>query len=386
LLEIAHGSAFKGSRRSQDFLKYIVGRKLEGNLDALKERIIGVELFGRSPDYATAEDAIVRVTASDVRRRLLQHYGKYGAASAIRIELPPGTYIPEFRYGAPVPRMRRSAVVLLAALFAAIGLWKACSIVFPSKAVLPWSVFFAGAHQTIVVTSDTDLVEVQDLTGANVPLSDYANGKYIPGLESLDAETRQLCLRLRGDHCASIDTTIAVAISDLARSYSQTVHARGARSLTLSDFQSDDNFIFLGSPRSNPWSALFDDQLDYTFDYDRASKREVIRNKHPRSGEPPLYIPTALGWETGQAFAIVAFVSNPNQKGHVLVLAGSNAEGTQSAANFVADLPLLASTLERNGIRPAGPAQPFEALLRLRTLAGSPRAFEVLAFHRLPQK
>jgi hypothetical protein len=246
--------------------------------------------------------------------------------------------------------------------------------------------FFSAPFQTTVVTSDTDLVEVQDLTGVNVPLSDYANQKYVPNLDSLDLETRQLCLRLRGDHCASVDTAIALLISGLARSYSQNVRARAARSLTLSDFQSDDNFIFLGSPRSNPWSSLFEDQLDFTFDYDRAMKREVIHNKHPRSGEAPLYVPTALGWETGQAFAIVAFLANPNQKGHVLLLAGSNAEGTQSAANFVADLPLLASTLERNGIAPNGPAQPFEALLRLRTLAGSPRGFEILAFHRLPQK
>jgi hypothetical protein len=282
--------------------------------------------------------------------------------------------------------MRRGAIVSLTLLLAAIILWKARSLVLPSKAVLPWSVFFAGARQTILVTSDTDLVEVQDLTGMNVLLSDYANQKYVPNLDSLDATTRQLCLRLRGDHCASIDTTIALAISGLARTYSQNVHARAARSLTLSDFQSDDNFIFLGSPRSNPWSSLFDDQLDFTFDYDRAFKREVIRNKHPRPSEPVVYVPTALGWETGQAFAIVAFVANPNQKGHVLLLAGSNAEGTQSAANFVADLPLLAGTLERNGIPPAGSAQPFEALLRLRTMAGSARSFEILAFRRLPEK
>ena len=343
-------------------------------------------MFGRSPDYATAEDAIVRVTASDVRRRLLQHYGEYGAASRIRIELPPGTYIPEFHYGGAKPRMRRGAIVALTLLLAAIGLWELRAIVFPSEAILPWSVFFSGPLPTTVVTSDTDLVEVQDLTGVNVLLSDYANQKYVPNLDSLDAPTRRLCLRLRGDHCASVDTAIALLISGLARAYSQDVHARAARSLTLSDFQSDDNFILLGSPRSNPWSALFDEQLDFTFDYDGALKREVVRNKHPRSNEAPLYVPTALGWETGQAFAIVAFLSNPNQKGHVLLLAGSNAEGTQSAANFVADLPLLARTLEHNAIPAAGPAQSFEALLHLRTLAGSPRGFEILAFHRLPQK
>ena len=53
----------------------------------MKERVIGIKLFGRDPSYDTGEDAIVRVTASDVRRRLLQHYGKYGFTSEFRISL-----------------------------------------------------------------------------------------------------------------------------------------------------------------------------------------------------------------------------------------------------------------------------------------------------------
>lgn len=401
LLEILHSSAFKGSGRSQDFLKYIVEKALEGSPEALKERTIGIELFGRSPAYATAEDAIVRVTASAVRRRLLQHYGGYGAATGMRIELPAGSYVPEFRspagrnaletYAAPKLRSARRVLLPLALLAVlcglGLGLWKTRSNGSPAKTVLPWPVFFGGPDQTqtTIVTSDTDLVTVQDLTGFNIPLADYANRKYLPNPDSLDAATRQLCLRLRGDHCASIDTGIVLSISDLARAYSQNIRARSARSLTLGDLESDDNFIFLGSPRSNPWSELFEDQLDFSFAYDGTLKKEVIRNKHPQPGELPLYVPTARGWETGRAFAIAAFVNNPGQEGQVLLLAGSNAEGTQSAAEFVADLPLLSDTLQRHGIQPAGPVQHFEALLRLRTMAGSPRSFEVLAFHRLPE-
>jgi hypothetical protein len=56
------------------------------------------EVFGRSPSYDTGEDAIVRVTASDVRKRLLQHYDRYGSASEFRINLPLGSYIPEIIY------------------------------------------------------------------------------------------------------------------------------------------------------------------------------------------------------------------------------------------------------------------------------------------------
>jgi hypothetical protein len=33
-----------------------------------------IEVFGRSPDYDTAEDPVVRLRAADVRKRLAQYY------------------------------------------------------------------------------------------------------------------------------------------------------------------------------------------------------------------------------------------------------------------------------------------------------------------------
>ena len=95
LKEVIEGDVFKGSHRSGQFLQYIVDQAVAGHFDSLKERVIGMELFGRSASYDTGDDAIVRVTASDVRKRLLQHYGRYGATSGFRISLPSGSYIPE---------------------------------------------------------------------------------------------------------------------------------------------------------------------------------------------------------------------------------------------------------------------------------------------------
>jgi hypothetical protein len=74
LAEITEGAAFKGSHRSAQFLEYVVQQSASGNIERLKERLIGVELFGRLPSYDTSDDAIVRVTATDVQKRLLQHY------------------------------------------------------------------------------------------------------------------------------------------------------------------------------------------------------------------------------------------------------------------------------------------------------------------------
>jgi len=101
LKEVIEGDVFKGSHRSGQFLQYIIDQVIAGHFESLKERVIGMELFGRSASYDTGDDAIVCVTASDVRKRLLQHYGLYGSTSEYRINLPSGSYIPEI---ARVPR------------------------------------------------------------------------------------------------------------------------------------------------------------------------------------------------------------------------------------------------------------------------------------------
>jgi len=69
LKEVIEGDVFKGSHRSGQFLQYIIDQAIAGHFDSLKERVIGMELFGRSASYDTGDDAIVRVTASDVRKR-----------------------------------------------------------------------------------------------------------------------------------------------------------------------------------------------------------------------------------------------------------------------------------------------------------------------------
>src|SRR5258708_37389543 len=94
LREVLESPAFRGSRRCQQFLQHVVEKAISGHYDELKERILGVELFGRSSVYDTGEDAIVRVTASDVRKRLHQFYAD--TSSSIRIEIPSGSYGPEF--------------------------------------------------------------------------------------------------------------------------------------------------------------------------------------------------------------------------------------------------------------------------------------------------
>jgi len=89
-------SYFNQSRRSVTFLRFITDHTLSGDAEKLKERTLGIEIFGRSPAYDTASDPVVRVTASEIRKRLAQYYQEPGHEDELRISLPSGAYIPEF--------------------------------------------------------------------------------------------------------------------------------------------------------------------------------------------------------------------------------------------------------------------------------------------------
>src|SRR6202453_740783 len=91
-------SHFSQSRRFPSFLRYVVEKTLAGQEDALKERTLGVEIFGRRADYDTASDPIVRVTAAEIRKRIAQYYQDPGHESELRVSLPPGSYIPQFHW------------------------------------------------------------------------------------------------------------------------------------------------------------------------------------------------------------------------------------------------------------------------------------------------
>jgi hypothetical protein len=89
---------FRTSNRSKQFLAYVVQHTLEGNHEPLKERTIGAKLFQRPAGYSTGDDPVVRVQAGEVRRRLEQYHHAALNHSPVRIELPVGSYAPEFRW------------------------------------------------------------------------------------------------------------------------------------------------------------------------------------------------------------------------------------------------------------------------------------------------
>lgn len=96
LRQVLASPQFCNSKRYPALLEYVVEHVLAGNTEMLKERTLGVEVFGRRPDYDTNTDTVVRYTASEVRKRLLLYYSELDHTPPVRISLPPGSYVPEF--------------------------------------------------------------------------------------------------------------------------------------------------------------------------------------------------------------------------------------------------------------------------------------------------
>ena len=87
------------SPRLVKLLRYIGEKHFRGEDDQLKEYNIAVELFGRPADYFNpSDDAIARVEAHRLRKRLKEYYDSEGKDHVIRISIPPGSYNPVFSH------------------------------------------------------------------------------------------------------------------------------------------------------------------------------------------------------------------------------------------------------------------------------------------------
>jgi hypothetical protein len=279
-----------------------------------------------------------------------------------------------------------AAILILAATF---GWWlRAMNRPTPSlttSPILPWSALFNASAFPHLITSDPNVDTVQGITKANLSLSDYANHKYIPEPNTLTPEQIHFCkILLSADSsAASTDSPITAKIAEIAQTFSKKLVVQTSRNFQLSFLSNNDNFIFLGSPRSNPWFSLFSGALNFQFVYNPQMGSEFIRNLHPQNSEQATYVPSANGGGTGYSFAIIAFVQNPDQNGGVLLLAGADGEGTAAAGDFVTDLIRMSRALQNCGITPSGSIRHFEMLLRTDTMAGVSRGANIMACHIL---
>jgi len=97
---IVASDVFRRSARMERFLMVAVERTLTGQPEKLKEYALGRDVFNRGEDYDPRSDSIVRVEAQRLRRKLREYYESQGRSDLVIVEVPPGSYVPLFRYRA----------------------------------------------------------------------------------------------------------------------------------------------------------------------------------------------------------------------------------------------------------------------------------------------
>ena len=96
--ELLESDMFRRSPQMERFLKLVVERSLLGHPEELKEYVLGRDVFNRGEDYDPRADAIVRVEAQRLRRKLREYYESHASADLVLIDLPAGSYVAVFRY------------------------------------------------------------------------------------------------------------------------------------------------------------------------------------------------------------------------------------------------------------------------------------------------
>ena len=109
LERVLESPGFARNERLSRFLRFVVEGHLDGKDSELKESVIGVEVFGRGPNFDSRLDPVVRTEAIRLRARLSDYYSKDGKADSLVIELPKGGYVPRFHEAAAEPPVTETA-------------------------------------------------------------------------------------------------------------------------------------------------------------------------------------------------------------------------------------------------------------------------------------
>jgi|GEM_PF-1796967 len=386
---ILAGDEFCSSRRSSELLRHIVERALTGDVESLKERLLGVEIFHRRSDYDTSTDAIVRVTANDVRRRLANFYTEH-SAQPMRISLPLGSYVPDFiRLAAPhtgpgaerpkdqsakpgnilapvnigigglpvladvdkarSPRMTAPVTLALCIGIAfGLGWWlRAIShgrgisqddhnYAFYNEILGPIG---ANAQEdTEIALTNPHVLLYLGLNDASPPLGN--NPIDIPVPPDMASVLNQTANDNQANfpfHHFFVDTTnytglgeatAAFGLARLLQATGRSAHLTEARFLNW-EAARQEQLVILGAPHESAFVQSTLSAANFTIGYDN------IHNAHPLPGEQANYVKSRHG-DVLEDYGLIWMTKSPSGS-RVLVLAGLSSSGTVGVGEFFSD-------------------------------------------------
>lgn len=369
LENVASSPYFRNSRRYPAFLRYVVEHTVSGQVEVLKERNIGMAVFGRAPDYDTNYDPIVRIIAGEVRKRLSQYYEGAGDRADIKIQLPTGTYIPEFvriakthqtlsppppPVEAPVairvaePRWRSRWIWLLAALLGLLSLGSAMWL-RPTGESFVWAPIL-NTTKPITITVGPPHTS-PDATEGDPSIIEHLSNP--------------------AGHVSLPSAMALSASSGYLEAHGKQFRVLSASLTSLQDLNSRPVILIGGL--NNPWTMRFLAPLRFHFASDPV---RIMDTKDPKSHA--WAIDLTKPYKAAEVdYALVALFHSQTTDAPVLVIAGVGANATEAASRFLTASDQIARL---DGLVRAHPhASNIEVVLKVQSIQGQPGTASIVA-------
>jgi len=400
---LAHPT-FKNSRRCVILLRHLIERALAGDHDAIKERTLGIEVFGRSVEYDTNSDPIVRMTANEIRKRLAQCYQESDRQPIVKIRLVPGTYVPQFDFGEPDPSllvegaevfeeapasvhkepeenevvpsvrsavrgrawMTAAAVGVLAVAVAAAVLVR--SPFFRSTQYRIWEPLLDASQPVTVCVGSFNALDARPHADDPASWADQVNRMIFDRVVPQPSESR-----LQLPVVPMVDVMVAGKLSNWLGAHHKPSTVQRDANLTLEDLRKGP--VALIGEFDNPWTLILLSDLRYHVRVDPATLDEWIEDsQHPAnrawtgSGK--------LGYtDSSVDYAIVTRFLDPDTGQWILEAGGLGMHGTESAGELITD-PEYSKMLPAN-LRSG--RRNFQIVLRTTVIGGNTGPPEIVA-------
>jgi len=329
---------FRGSKRYPAMLKYVVSAAIDGRSSDLKERTLGVEVFGRDPNYDTSADPVVRISAGEVRKRIAQYYHENGNSSSLQIELPLGSYAPEFIPRTPeapgeqafeiggrlsqihgnAPESRRRLWVVLLSLGALVLIGAVAGTYIYRKAAAGkttvsdklWGPLVKPTGPILIVVGTSHNSKLRVPETAETTFFDHMTGPY---------------------HHVSVATATALAnLAGVLRQRGIAYEIKEDTETSLTDLHTRP--LVLVGATNNAWTMRLMGPLRFRFL--KGPMAQVQDTQNPENTEWGINFFKPYSSVTTD-YAIVARYHDPTTEGPVMVIAGLGPFGTEAASAFV---------------------------------------------------
>jgi hypothetical protein len=405
LLETAH---FRNSRRYPALFRFIVEETLEGRGEFLKERLLGVRVFNRPPDYDTADDPIARVTIAEIRKRIAQYYHEEAHETEMRIELMPGRYEPEFhphkaRAASPIEASIAAAASTLAPQTGALGdpvlnklnkRWSAhlrswaggiavlvvalvCALWWhfdqPSALDQLWNPVLKP-RLTITFCLPSDAAGSRIAAAAGILSYSLPTRSADPSVSSDAARSSFLDYEKSGENVVFSDVLATVRISNWIATRNGEQKLRLDHSTKLDDLQQGPAILIGGL--DNAWTLRALAHLRYRFQGTDQEQYWITDTRNPGTRTWGIDLKAQYP-AVNRDFALVARVHDDLTRQVEVIVAGIGMSGTAAAGEFMVDPNRLEELRTRVG--PGFKDHDFEAVLGTDVVNGIPGSAKILA-------